>query len=94
MRKNVNALPAGGEALAESAGFGLVGDALGRDVREAVRAALASGAVFPKGGERLQRQQRRPVRKNRRRWLPQQSPEVVVLAPFPKLLIESKCLLH
>jgi len=47
MGKDARTPPGSEEALAESAGFGLVGGALGRDVREAARTALDSGAVFP-----------------------------------------------
>ena len=40
-----------GLALSDSVDFGLIGAALGGDVKEAVRSTLAAGAIFPKVGD-------------------------------------------
>ncbi len=40
-----------GKALSDSVDFGLIGVALGGDVKTAVRSALAAGAIFPNGGD-------------------------------------------
>ncbi|NQT93853.1 MAG: hypothetical protein HQ559_13925 [Lentisphaerae bacterium] len=39
----------GQQQLVDTAGFSLLGEALGRDVRDALRTALTAGAIFPKG---------------------------------------------